>query len=356
MNKKLIKILLVLILMGILSFLAFLYVPKSYKNTLKLPEAILSANELFYNNSLSLSKKEGVWVSTADDNYPVDNDLVEVLLKELYQASINAKKYNEDVWGNDEITIKTPTNDEIKLYFDEISGQTQEILAVINDNKYLLNGQFAIPSQPFEWFLQPLLPFENENISEIYGIDPSKFSFSNIVFYQASKNNDFIEWDNKEIKVITNDGIVLTFTIYAMGHSYWMGVDITTTVMPTIAADEFIKNNNFLYFLLLCIRRLLHCVQMYMAFHLLPSQHCTYYHHIHADTVFPVLLPDIRILHHALYGRSSVFLRYSFHHIYGHSLPLSLLLHNHIYHHVLHVPYSLSALSPVIHLLIVYTV
>ena len=246
MNKKLMKIVLVLILVGISFFLAFFYVPKSYKHTLNLPEAILSANELFYNNSLNLRKNDGIWVSTADDNYPVDNDLVEVLLKELYQAAIKAKKYDEDVWGNDEIIIKTE-NDEVKLYFDELSGQTQEILAVINDDKYLLNGQFVVPSQPFEWFLQPLLPFENEDISEIYGIDPSKFSFSDIVFYQATKSNDFIEWDNREIKVITNNGIVLTFTIYAMGHSYWMGVDVATTVMPTIAADEFIKNNNFLY-------------------------------------------------------------------------------------------------------------
>ena len=150
MNKKLIKIMLVLIFVGIASFLAFFYVPKSYKPTLKLPEAILSANELFYNNSLSLSKKDGVWVSTADDDYPVDNDLVEVLLKELHQASLNAKEYNEDVWGNDEIVIKTPTSDEIKLYFDELSGQTQEILVVINDDKYLLNGQFVVPSQPFD--------------------------------------------------------------------------------------------------------------------------------------------------------------------------------------------------------------
>ena len=247
MNKKLIKIMLVLIFVGIASFLAFFYVPKSYKPTLKLPEAILSANELFYNNSLSLSKKDGVWVSTADDDYPVDNDLVEVLLKELQQASLNAKEYNEDVWGNDEIIIKTSTSDEIKFYFDELSGQSQEILVVVNDDKYLLNGQFVIPSQPFEWFLQPLLPFENTDISEIYGVDPLKFSFSDIVFYQATKSNDFIEWDNREIKVITNDGIVMTFTIYAMGHSYWMGVDVATTVMPTIAADEFIKNNAFLY-------------------------------------------------------------------------------------------------------------
>ena len=247
MNKRFIKIALVLVLTGIISSLAFFYIPKSYKKTLKLPDAILSATELFYNNSLSLSKKNGVWVSTADDNYPVDNDLVEVLLKELYQASLNAQKYDEDVWGNDEIIIKTATNDEITLYFDELSGQAQEILVVINDDKYLLNGKFAVPSQPFEWFLQPLLPFENSDISEIYGVDPLKFSFSDMIFYQATKSNDFTEWDNREIKVITNEGIVMTFTIFAMGHSYWMEIDVATTVMPTIAADEFIKNNTFLY-------------------------------------------------------------------------------------------------------------
>ena len=72
-------------------------------------------------------------------------------------------------------------------------------------------------------------------------------AFSELFFYQAVHNNDFEDWDNKKIKIIMNNGIIAELTIYAQGHSYWMSVNLTTTALPSIEADEFVKNNGFLY-------------------------------------------------------------------------------------------------------------
>lgn len=247
MKQRFIFITIALLIIGTTSIIGIYYANRPSISVPQLSLQIASTNTIIVNNDTTLVRQNGIWYSRDDDFYPVNSDIAEKLLNDLQQALTQSISYKDEISEGGEIIIKTSLPHNIKLYFNAVNGQTDEMIAVYNSEKYLLRGNFQIPSQPYQWFIQPLIPLSDNNISEIYGIDPSKFSFSQLFFYQATKQNDFKDWDRHNLKIMTTDGIIVNLTVYMRNHSYWASVDLQTSVMPTLAAAEYVKNNGFLY-------------------------------------------------------------------------------------------------------------
>ena len=73
------------------------------------------------------------------------------------------------------------------------------------------------------------------------------FSFDDLIFYQVTQKNDFEDWASKNIRIEMRNGIIIRLTVLTRNHSYWVNVALDTSVMPTVEAYEFVKNNGFLY-------------------------------------------------------------------------------------------------------------
>lgn len=245
MNRKLAITTVFLVLLGGLSIAGLKIAPDFYDFGEKLSEKLETINSFTIDNSMQVVRKNGVWSSQEDDFYPVDNDVVELFFKEMKKASLKAEICEGKPDAEPGMVLHGKKD--IDVFYDENNEINTKIVLTDHKKCYVLTGDFRIPAQPYQWFVQPLLPFSNQNIEEIYGADPAQFAFSELFFYQAVHNNDFEDWDNKKIKIIMNNGIIAELTIYAQGHSYWMSVNLTTTALPSIEADEFVKNNGFLY-------------------------------------------------------------------------------------------------------------
>lgn len=245
MNKKLLYTTFGLVAVGAISVAGLFTVPKFYAGEQKLPEVLMKTTSFTVDNSMNIERKNGVWSSKDDDFYPVDNQVVDILMGALSQATLSAKTCAEEPSGEPKLVMHGKKD--ILLYHDENDAENAGVSVLYNDKCHWLAGDFSIPSQPYLWFTQPLLPFSNQDIDEIYGADPDNFAFSELFFYQAARSDDFFEWDSRKIKIVLQNGIVADLTIYNQGHSYWMSVNLGLTVMPTVEADEFVKNNGFLY-------------------------------------------------------------------------------------------------------------
>lgn len=245
MNKKMFIIAFVLIVLGTAAIIGLKIAPHFYKQEIKLPDEIASVQEFIVDNSMSVIRHDGIWSSRDDDFYPVDNDKVENLLAQLKQAVLSASECKEMPSGTADIVFKTIPDTALFSSYDENGGQYVEIMQ--EKNCMALSEKIDIPDQPYQWFMQPLFPFSDNDIEEIYGMDPSHFSFANLIFYQVTRSNDFEEWDSRKFKIITSGGIIIEMNIFARGHSYWMSVALNTTPMPTKGAAAYIKNNGFLF-------------------------------------------------------------------------------------------------------------
>ena len=247
MNKKLLVLSVFLSIAAVLSVVLLLQAPKFYSAELSLPPYIENVQKIIINRGMTIVYKNGVWCSYDDYFYPVDNQLVDSLLSDLQKAALYAEEYDGDVDGKDELVMVSSAGNKVKLFFDEDKNYTQKIVTVFRGKKLALKGDFIIPSQPYQWFMQPLLAFRNTDIEKISGVAKDVFSFDDLMFYQVTKTDDFETWEPREITVVLKNGLIVDLIIYAKGHSYWVSVKFDTTVMPTLDVEEYIKNNGSLY-------------------------------------------------------------------------------------------------------------
>lgn len=245
MNKKIFIIAFVLIILGSVAAVGLKKAPQFYKSEAKLPEEFAAVREFVVNDSMAIIRRNGIWCSRDDDCYPVDNNRVEKLLSHLQEAALNSLSCKEAPLGSADIIFKASSD--MALFYPHDEEAVRQVDIVQGKSCFSLAGNFDIPDQPYQWFMQPLFKFSDNDIEEIYGTDPAEFSFSNLIFYQATRNNDFDDWDKRTIKIITSGGIIIEMTVFARGHSYWASVILKETPMPTAEAAAYIKNNGFLF-------------------------------------------------------------------------------------------------------------
>ncbi|MBP5399280.1 MAG: hypothetical protein J6Y53_02550 [Alphaproteobacteria bacterium] len=242
MNKKVFFILAFWIIVASLS--VFLFTPDLYSPDNPLPEQISRTNKIILDSENSIIKSNGIWNSPENDFYPVNNELVENILSQLKQASVYAAKRKINVNDSIKITLEDGINQKLELF---IRPEKEEIIALYKKQYYTFSGKINIPLQPYQWFTQPLFPLSDSLIQTIEGVEKDKFSFSDLTFLQATKENYFADWDQKQIYIKTTDGMKLYITLYTQNRSYWLSAKMDTTIMPTKDTKYFIDDNNFLY-------------------------------------------------------------------------------------------------------------
>ena len=247
MSRKVIIISVLCLVLAVTAMIAMLFAPSFYNSEISLPTYLSNVDKLVVNNSMTIVRKMGVWCSQDDDCYPVDNDVVDMLMDNLQEASLYAQRCYDQCDGTNEIVLISQNGEKVSLLFDADNGYTKKIMAIYKGKNVLLEGDFFVPSQPYQWFEQPLIKLSNADIEEISGVEPENFNFDELVFYQASKSNDFAEWEAKQINIVLKNGLIADFIVYAKSHSYWISLSLETTVMPTKDAFEYAKNTAQLY-------------------------------------------------------------------------------------------------------------
>lgn len=244
MNKKLFSFFCISL---ILAFIVFCLTPDFYTPDNTLPQKISQTERIIIDDEMTMEKTNGVWNSLENEGYPLDNDAVIKMLEYFEKASVYAKKHNSSNTGNYKIVLKNANDEETELFFHKKDQKINGAVAVVDKQTYYFPAELSIPSQPYQWFSQPLLPFESSSISKISGIEKEKFDFADLLFFQATRQNDFSDWTNKQIDITLDSGIVLKLTLYTKNGSYWLSAQMKNTIMPTKEAKEFINNNKELY-------------------------------------------------------------------------------------------------------------
>ncbi len=247
MNRKLLWAVILLLALGGVAIFAMRLLPSFYKEEMKLSVMLEDVKSFVVNDGMTVVYKDGIWCSQDDDYYPVNNVTVDDFFKTLKNAALHADRSVRAGGEKNQITLLLNNGDKINLWFDDENGRTDKVAAVYENESKLLYGDFVLPSQPYQWFAQPLINLDDDEIEEISGVDPHDFSFKDLIFYQVAQKADFADWMSKEIKVVLKNGVVINATIFAQGHSYWVRLNLDTSIMPTAEAYEFVKNNGFLY-------------------------------------------------------------------------------------------------------------
>lgn len=247
MNKKLaVAIVLLLILSGVAIYI-MRKMPSFYSEEMMLPTLFANIEAFRVNDGLTIVRKDGIWCSQDDDYYPVNNVMVDDFIVALQNAALHVEQNSNVIEGNNKIELLLSGGDKISLFFDGDNGRTDRFMVLSNNKSDMLRGDFVVPVQPYQWFVQPLIKFNDSDIEEISGVEPHDFSFRDLIFYQVTQKNDFEAWASKNIRIEMRNGIIIKFTILTKNHSYWLNMVLDTSVMPTVDAFDFVKNNGFLY-------------------------------------------------------------------------------------------------------------
>ncbi|MBO7556556.1 MAG: hypothetical protein J6T72_04095 [Alphaproteobacteria bacterium] len=231
----------------ILAFTIFCLMPDFYTPDNTLPQTIAKTNRIIIDGEIIMEKTNGIWNSPENEGYPLDNDAIIKMLEHFEKASVYAKKYNSANKGNFKIVLQNENNEKTELYFHKNGQEINGTIAVINKQTYHFSDKLSIPAQPYQWFSQPLFPFENREITKISGIEKDKFDFADLLFFQATRQNEFSDWPSKQIDITLENGIVLKLTLYTQNGSYWLSAQMKNTIMPTKDAKEYTNNNKELY-------------------------------------------------------------------------------------------------------------
>ena len=249
MNKLFFKILVLSMFVFAFFFIVLL------KNSVRDDVSFLIGDYLFSNtddvsrvivinsdNEMTFSKVSGIWSN--EDGYHIDNKLMDEFLSDLKNATYGS------ISGNLELSTKiilVSDDDEALFEFGYFYDEIEDKNYVEVKNKvYEMSDQFYIPYIPEDWFIQPLLPFDDVEIESVYGLD-THFHFDELTFYQAVKKQAINPDLPKKFRIILQNGLDLDFSIYEAKEDYWLEVKMSKTILPTKEATNYLKYNSSLY-------------------------------------------------------------------------------------------------------------
>ena len=200
--------------------------------------------------------------------------------RELGDYFLNIPKENDPQSGS---LIQTFAQD--KLLDEIIIGGTtpDDIYSFVrnpnNNEVWMINNDFSIPQKTYSWFQQPLLnyapnqirmyqtqidnqPIEYkrlraaDNFIGLSGKDESLHllsdAFNYMTFTNVIKKQDFDQTqypNQRNLQITLFNGLVTSMNIYTDKETknFWTEIKISTTRLPTIGVNDYIKNNEFLY-------------------------------------------------------------------------------------------------------------
>lgn len=218
---------------------------------------------------INLQLKDGLWRVAEADDYYANYALLNGLFTDVYnsQYSSQVEDLKGDLFSNP-ISLEFKNNQGKVIENIVLGGKDKKYLynfAKMGEQTFLITGKFVLPLEILSWLQNPAFKFQdidvlylqivekNGKIKEIEAKEtPIEFYdyLGFLHFNNAISEANFDKTDVGEEKsfiIASTEGLEMTFTIFPKGENFWAKIKIGTTRMPTVEANEFVKNNAFLY-------------------------------------------------------------------------------------------------------------
>lgn len=193
---------------------------------------------------IKLRKLDGSWYC---NGYYAQNALLDNYIEKLSQATIVEAyqgKYSEQAEYEFDIS------EQQKFYFSIApSDKNDQSIVNVDGKNYEIDTNIMLPTDLSEYYVQPLLPLADRKIEQQVGITGDLDIFYSMRYFGATQklSDTGADISYKSFALISNDGIKFVCGLYKGKDQYWVTVNLKTTIMPTIEADKYVKENGFRY-------------------------------------------------------------------------------------------------------------
>lgn len=236
--------------------------------------------------TVNLQLEDNLWRVMEMGNYYAGYNQINNLFNDFTEAKIYRRKgistpEEEAKFGLNKDALRIITRDNQNQILNDIliGNETSNGLyhfAKIFPEKdvFLISGKLNYPKQIYSWLQQPILSFSPREISQltIDGVTASRKSpllnftvkgttkyadiesylgaLVYVAAYDVRRFDDFDEkiWPKqKNLQIITFDGLVSDIKIYGNETEYWISIKISATRLPKTSVNDYINDNAFLY-------------------------------------------------------------------------------------------------------------
>lgn len=230
--------------------------------------------------TINLYDDEGIWRVEEADNYYADFQKINALIQGATSIRLGAKTtqkpQQELIWTTVKLFSKDKMLGEAQISNAEHKG-THYIRYPNKKEIYMSGWKMQLPGTLMSWTYQPLLrikgtdvmSMEKEKIAltrntegAVFYNSETKLPYNRFEYMQVFDIISDLRYENvlssqefdenrystvRSIKITTFDGMVATLRVHTDFHEYWVELDLSTTSLPTVEVDAYVKENKFLY-------------------------------------------------------------------------------------------------------------
>ena len=232
--------------------------------------------------TITLLQEDNLWKVAEADYYYADFNIIHNLLNNIKSARISSQlkdKAKENQPQQISISLFNSQGQEIdytNISMTEDELQDTKVYRPNDKDIYVLDKTFTLPDQISSWTNQPFLQVSVKDIQQItlkenkYYRKNQTYDFINkdktlinkqelnnllkklqYVSYEqvmSAQNFDDTKYPQKRnIQIIDFNGLIRDIEILTDTQEYWVKQTFSTTPLPTINTNDYIRNNSFLY-------------------------------------------------------------------------------------------------------------
>lgn len=212
---------------------------------------------------------DSLWRVKEADEYYANYVLLNGLFTDIYNSQYSSlvEDINNDLFSHP-ISLEF-WDDKGKIIDNIVLGKKDEKLlytfAKKDDETFLITGKFVLPLDILSWLQNPTFKYEDNSVLSFqmftktgniieFPITETPYTLRDYLsflhFENALKDKNFDKTnvdDEAKFKIISEEGLVLDFTVLKKSEKYWGLLNISTTKLPTLEVDEYVRNNEVLY-------------------------------------------------------------------------------------------------------------
>ncbi len=194
---------------------------------------------------IKLRKIDGSWLVNGyyARNLPLDDYLQKL------QTTVIVRPVENQAEAGVQMQLKTNGRD---VFFGRVAAAENERQSVvdINAKNYLVSENLLLPMDLSAYYRQPLLPLENRQIEQMIGLPATATDILRKLPCLGAKHKlpeKMLGSEHRNFVIVTDDGLKIIGGLFADQEKYLLSISLKTTIMPTEAAEEYVKQNGFRY-------------------------------------------------------------------------------------------------------------
>ncbi len=231
--------------------------------------------------TITLLPDNNHWLVKEADNYYASFDIIQ----HLYTNFENSRflRQQEEIAPSEkevELRIVGEDNKELSrlLIYKRIGKENSWLVRVPSEAKnFIISGNYSFPEDMPSWVQQPLMSLMINDLQSVK-TDDTKVSRNSAGKFFTSADNKRLT-NNGRLKTVVRElgylsfddvlsaqnfddtkypyhrsyefadfsGLVYRLDLYSDGYEYWVNLNLLTTSLPTLTANDYIKHNAFLY-------------------------------------------------------------------------------------------------------------